>query len=115
MNGFRFIDTANQPRHYHEAGVGEGWNLAAKELGLKRENIHIQTKFTPIDGQDPNNIPYDKSADLSEFLFIYGQLYNTQKVFYTRAQRFFFPSFTFFRHSGSDQAKCRRQPGESSN
>lgn len=62
--GFRFIDTACQPKHYNEAGVGDGWTHAAEELGLKREDIFIQTKFTSIDGQDPNNIPYDKTADL---------------------------------------------------
>jgi len=31
--GFRFIDTACQPKHYNEAGVGEGWTSAASELG----------------------------------------------------------------------------------
>eukprot|EP00594_Rhizosolenia_setigera_P014251 CAMPEP_0178969218 /NCGR_PEP_ID=MMETSP0789-20121207/18725_1 /TAXON_ID=3005 /ORGANISM="Rhizosolenia setigera, Strain CCMP 1694" /LENGTH=309 /DNA_ID=CAMNT_0020655309 /DNA_START=49 /DNA_END=978 /DNA_ORIENTATION=+ len=62
--GFRFIDTACQPKHYNEAGVGDGWTHAAEELGLKREDIFIQTKFTSIHGQDPNNIPYEKNADL---------------------------------------------------
>ena len=28
--GFRFIDTACQPRHYNESGVGEGWSTAAE-------------------------------------------------------------------------------------
>lgn len=37
MTGFRFIDTACQPKHYNEAGVGAGWQAAASELGLKRE------------------------------------------------------------------------------
>jgi diketogulonate reductase-like aldo/keto reductase len=60
--GFRFIDTACQPKHYNEAGVGEGWSKAAKELGIPRSDIFLQTKYTSISGQDPNNIPFDKNA-----------------------------------------------------
>jgi len=62
--GFRYIDTACQPKHYNEAGVGEGWTSAAKKLGLDRSEIYLQTKFTPIDGQDPNRVPYDRTASL---------------------------------------------------
>jgi diketogulonate reductase-like aldo/keto reductase len=61
-SGFRFIDTACQPKHYNEAGVGEGWSKAAKELGIPRSDIFLQTKYTSISGQDPNNIPFDKNA-----------------------------------------------------
>jgi diketogulonate reductase-like aldo/keto reductase len=63
-SGFRGIDTACQPRHYNEAGVGEALQNVAAE-GLTREMLFIQTKFTPIEGQDPNNIPYDKNAPLA--------------------------------------------------
>jgi len=28
--GFRFIDTACQPKHYQESGVGDGWTFAAQ-------------------------------------------------------------------------------------
>jgi len=45
-SGFRFIDTACQPKHYNEAGVGNGWTAAAQELGLSRSDIWLQTKFT---------------------------------------------------------------------
>jgi hypothetical protein len=31
--GFRFIDTACQPKHYNEPGVGKGWTEAAAALG----------------------------------------------------------------------------------
>ncbi|XPV70412.1 MAG: aldo/keto reductase family protein [Halarcobacter sp.] len=55
--GFKGIDTACQPKHYQEDLVGEGIAKAFNE-GLKREEIYIQTKFTPIDGQDINNMPY---------------------------------------------------------
>eukprot|EP00591_Stephanopyxis_turris_P010916 CAMPEP_0195510304 /NCGR_PEP_ID=MMETSP0794_2-20130614/2985_1 /TAXON_ID=515487 /ORGANISM="Stephanopyxis turris, Strain CCMP 815" /LENGTH=358 /DNA_ID=CAMNT_0040637693 /DNA_START=292 /DNA_END=1368 /DNA_ORIENTATION=+ len=64
--GFRHIDTACQPKHYNEAGVGIGWTTAAKELGLSREDVWIQTKFTSVSGQDPNRIPYDKDAVLED-------------------------------------------------
>ena len=60
--GFRFIDTACQPKHYFEPGVGNGWTAAAQELGLSRQDLFLQTKFTSPSGQDPNNMPYDKVA-----------------------------------------------------
>eukprot|EP00563_Minutocellus_polymorphus_P018283 CAMPEP_0197715844 /NCGR_PEP_ID=MMETSP1434-20131217/927_1 /TAXON_ID=265543 /ORGANISM="Minutocellus polymorphus, Strain CCMP3303" /LENGTH=403 /DNA_ID=CAMNT_0043300085 /DNA_START=63 /DNA_END=1274 /DNA_ORIENTATION=- len=65
-SGFRFIDTACQPLHYQENLVGEGWTKAAAELGLKREDLSLQTKFTSLNGQDPEQIPYDKAAPLKE-------------------------------------------------
>ncbi|MBA2727077.1 MAG: aldo/keto reductase [Parachlamydiaceae bacterium] len=63
--GLRGIDTACQPKHYHEAGVGEAIQRLASQ-GINREDLYIQTKFTPLNGQDPFNIPYDKRAPLSE-------------------------------------------------
>eukprot|EP00984_Skeletonema_dohrnii_P019955 scaffold9647_cov72-Skeletonema_dohrnii-CCMP3373.AAC.1 len=63
-SGFRFIDTACQPKHYNEAGVGEGWKEAAAKLGLTRSDFFLQTKFTSLDGQDPNKIPYDELETL---------------------------------------------------
>lgn len=60
--GFRGIDTACQPKHYAEPLVGDALMLS----GIKREDLFIQTKFTPLDGQDPNTVPYDKEASLSE-------------------------------------------------
>jgi len=59
--GFRGIDTACQPKHYREAGVGEALETLHAE-GLPREALFVQTKFTPVDGQDPSSIPYDKTA-----------------------------------------------------
>lgn len=66
--GFRGIDTACQPRHYNEAGVGEALRTLSDE-GLQREDLFLQTKFTPVDGQDPNNIPYDPDAPLDIQVF----------------------------------------------
>ena len=37
-----------------------------KEKGITRKDLYIQTKFTPVNGQDPLNIPYDRRAPLSE-------------------------------------------------
>lgn len=64
-HGFRGIDTACQPKHYFEPGVGQ----ALKELasaGITRDQLFLQTKFTPVDGQDPNNIPYDPNVALDK-------------------------------------------------
>lgn len=63
--GFRGIDTACQPKHYHEPGVGDGLAAVLGE-GLSRADVYLQTKFTPFAGQDPDNLPYDPAAPLSE-------------------------------------------------
>jgi len=62
-NGFSGIDTANQPRHYQEHLVGEALLKLSGE-GIKREELFLQSKFTPADGHD-HRIPYDPSADLT--------------------------------------------------
>ncbi len=61
--GFKGIDTACQPKHYNESMVGEAIT-SFKEHGLKRDDIYIQTKFTPLAGQDTTSIPYDKNASI---------------------------------------------------
>jgi len=61
--GFRGIDTACQPKHYREDLVGVALARLAKE-GVPREQLWVQTKFTPLRGQDPNNVPYDARAPL---------------------------------------------------
>ena len=62
-SGFRAIDTANQIIHYHEALVGEALRTLDAQ-GIKRDQLFLQTKFTPVGGQD-NRTPYDSSADLT--------------------------------------------------
>ncbi|PFH31240.1 aldo/keto reductase family oxidoreductase [Besnoitia besnoiti] len=65
--GFTGIDTACQPKHYDEAGVGRGLQAFLREKSLPRSSLFIQTKFTPIDGQDPRKpLPYDPHAPVSE-------------------------------------------------
>jgi len=61
--GFRAIDTACQPKHYEEPGVGAGI-AAAIGNGVTRDDLYLQTKFTPLSGQDPERIPYDPKAPL---------------------------------------------------
>jgi len=62
--GFRGIDTANQRRHYFEAGVGEGLAAAYRSEIVTRADLFLQTKFTYQRGQD-HRLPYDPSAPLS--------------------------------------------------
>ena len=62
--GFRAIDTANQRRHYFEAGVGQGLAAAYRAGLVTRADLFLQTKFTYRDGQD-HRLPYDPEADLS--------------------------------------------------
>lgn len=61
--GFWGIDTACQPKHYSEAGVGEALQRLERE-GRGREELFVQTKFTPLAGHDPQRIPYDPAAAL---------------------------------------------------
>lgn len=61
--GFRGIDTACQPKHYHEPGVGEALAVVAR-AGVLRSDIFLQTKFSPLRAQDPDNVPYDPSASI---------------------------------------------------
>ncbi|KAK9465114.1 putative aldo-keto reductase [Lipomyces arxii] len=65
-SGFRGIDTAGQPKHYREDLVGRGTTkFLAENIGtVSREDLYIQTKFTPLQGQDQQLMPYDPSADL---------------------------------------------------
>lgn len=63
LNGFRGIDTACQPKHYEESLVGEAIARLSNH-GIMREDLFIQTKFTPLAGQDPQRIPYDPKDPL---------------------------------------------------
>src|SRR5947207_1710580 len=62
--GFRGIDTANQRRHYFEAGVGQALAAAYRAGVVTREELFLQTKFTHQGGQD-HRLPYDPAASLS--------------------------------------------------
>jgi len=60
--GFRGIDTANQRKHYFEAGVGAAVAGAIADGVVRRDELFLQTKFTYRDGQD-HRLPYDPNAD----------------------------------------------------
>jgi diketogulonate reductase-like aldo/keto reductase len=62
--GFRGIDTANQRRHYFEAGVGQGLTAAYQAGVVTRADLFLQTKFTYQRGQD-HRLPYDPAAPLA--------------------------------------------------
>lgn len=68
-NGFRGIDTACQPKHYHEAGVGEAIASCLNDNIVTRSELYLQTKFTPLNGQDPERIPYNPNATLADQVF----------------------------------------------
>ena len=59
--GFRAIDTANQRKHYFEAGVGEALKEAFAQGLVRRRDLFLQTKFTFAHSQD-HRLPYDRQA-----------------------------------------------------
>lgn len=63
--GFRGIDTANQRKHYHEAGVGVALTRSFERGELTRDDVFVQTKFTYPAGQD-HRLPYDPHAGVAE-------------------------------------------------
>ena len=62
--GFRAVDTANQRRHYNEAGVGEGLRTAYRAGIATRADLFLQTKFTYPRGQD-HRVPYNPAASVT--------------------------------------------------
>jgi diketogulonate reductase-like aldo/keto reductase len=62
--GFCGIDTANQRRHYFEAGVGQALAAAYRAGVVTRADLFLQTKFTYQRGQD-HRLPYDPAATLA--------------------------------------------------
>lgn len=62
--GFRGIDTANQRRHYLEAGVGEAIRESIERGLVSRDDLFVQTKFTFRAGQD-HRLPYDPAAPIA--------------------------------------------------
>ena len=61
--GFRGIDTACQPKHYNEPLVGAALHRLKGE-GIQREALFLQTKFTPLSGHDPGQVPYNKNSPI---------------------------------------------------
>jgi len=63
--GFVGIDTANQRKHYHEAGVGAGIAGFLRHSKLTRRDLFLQTKFTFRGGQD-HRLPYDANSPIAQ-------------------------------------------------
>jgi len=63
-SGFRGIDTANQRKHYFEAGVGQGLASIYRAGIVTRADLFLQTKFTYQRGQD-HRLPYDPEASFA--------------------------------------------------
>ncbi|KAF8210668.1 NADP-dependent oxidoreductase domain-containing protein [Mycena galopus ATCC 62051] len=65
LKGFRAIDTACQPKHYREDLVGEAL-LTLQSKGIKREDLFLQTKYTPIGGHTTSKpLPYDPATSIT--------------------------------------------------
>ena len=62
--GFRGIDTANQRKHYHEAGVGQAIAAAIEQGLVTRDELFLQSKYTFVGGQD-QRLPYDPQAPVA--------------------------------------------------
>ena len=62
--GFRGFDTANQRRHYYEAGVGAALRSALDAGRVSRDDLFLQTKYSYVESQD-QRLPYDPQADFS--------------------------------------------------
>ncbi|KAF7315701.1 Aldo-ket-red domain-containing protein [Mycena indigotica] len=66
LKGFRAIDTACQPKHYREDLVGEALLTLQSRHGIKREDLFLQTKYTPIGGHSTSKpLPYDPSTSIT--------------------------------------------------
>src|SRR4026209_506222 len=61
--GFASIDTASQLVHETETRGGEAL-LRWREEGVARDGLFLQTKFTPVNGQD-HRTPYDVTASIT--------------------------------------------------
>jgi diketogulonate reductase-like aldo/keto reductase len=67
LSGFKAIDTACQPKHYREDLVGEALQELQQKHGIKREDLFLQTKYTPVGGHDiTKTLPYDPHDGISE-------------------------------------------------
>ncbi|EJT68515.1 hypothetical protein GGTG_13913 [Gaeumannomyces tritici R3-111a-1] len=62
-SGFRGVDTANYPTAYNEPLAGDGI-AAGLESGIERNDVFIQSKFTPLWAHDKDKIPFNPDQDI---------------------------------------------------
>ncbi|KAL3450390.1 NADP-dependent oxidoreductase domain-containing protein [Aspergillus insuetus] len=76
--GFRAVDTAAQPKHYREDLVGDGIRRAIGDGVVRREDLYIQTKFTSVHGQNPDDMPYNPKDSITDQVHasVKSSLYN---------------------------------------
>jgi diketogulonate reductase-like aldo/keto reductase len=66
-HGYRAFDTACQPKHYNEPALGSTLSGLLESTGVLRQDVWIQTKYTPIGGHDLSKpIPYDPNASITD-------------------------------------------------
>ncbi|KAL7814192.1 NADP-dependent oxidoreductase domain-containing protein [Trichoderma aethiopicum] len=58
LSGFTCVDTANYPTAYNEQLTGEGI-AAALNSGIKRSDLFIQSKFTPVWAHAKDKVPFN--------------------------------------------------------
>lgn len=63
--GFRGLDTANQRKHYDEAGAGRAIAAFLAHGAVRRDDLFLQTKFTFAPAQD-HRLPYDPNAPIAQ-------------------------------------------------
>ncbi|KAI9370503.1 NADP-dependent oxidoreductase domain-containing protein [Aspergillus egyptiacus] len=80
--GFRGIDTAAQPKHYREDLVGEGMRRAISDGTARREDLYVQTKFTSVHGQNPDDMPYNPRDSVTDQVHasVKSSLYNLRSA-----------------------------------
>lgn len=63
----RKLNSMHAAAHNREDLVGEGVQRALREGVLAgREQLYLQTKYTPLGGQDPARTPYDRAATVPQ-------------------------------------------------
>jgi len=65
-NGFRGIDSANQGRHYNEAGTGTAVAASVAKGLSTRGELFLQSKYTYPRGHESGSEPYDVAATVRE-------------------------------------------------
>ncbi|KAG6919374.1 hypothetical protein DXG01_006923 [Tephrocybe rancida] len=59
--------SACQPKHYREDLVGEALEILRKDHNIKREDLFLQTKYTPLKGHDTKlPLPYNPSDPIRD-------------------------------------------------
>ena len=66
ISGYKGVDTASLPKSYREDLAGAGVRRALSEGKISRHEMYLQSQFASLDWQDPNKMPYDPTASISE-------------------------------------------------